>query len=64
MISELYLNKLITLGTTLSGLLTGSGVAIMVLIHKNKNKKENLFILSLIYFIGVACGIVFNLLGV
>ena len=64
MISELYLNNLITLGTTLSGLLTGSGVAIMVLIHKNKNKKENLFILSLIYFIGVACGIVFNLLGV
>ena len=37
MISELYLNNLISLGTTLSGLLTGSGVAIMVLVRKNKN---------------------------
>lgn len=64
MISELYLNNLITLGTTLAGLLTGSGVAIMVLIKKNKNTKENILIISLIYFIGALCGIIFNLIGV
>ena len=64
MISELYLNNLISLGTTLSGLLTGSGVAIMVLIRKNKNISENLFIIGLIYIIGVIWGLLFNFIGV
>lgn len=64
MISELYLNNLISLGTTLSGLLTGSGVAIMVLIRKNKNISENIFIIGLIYFIGVIWGLLFNFIGV
>lgn len=64
MISELYLNNLISLGTTLSGLLTGSGVAIMVLVRKNKNISENLFIIGLIYIIGVIWGLLFNFIGV
>lgn len=64
MISELYLNNLISLGTTLSGLLTGSGVAIMVLVRKNKNISENLFVIGLIYFIGVIWGLLFNFIGV
>lgn len=64
MISELYLNNLISLGTTLSGLLTGSGVAIMVLIRKNKNISENIFIIGLIYIIGVIWGLLFNFIGV
>ena len=64
MISELYLNNLISLGTTLSGLLTGSGVAIMVLVRKNKNIFENLFIIGLIYILGVIWGLLFNFIGV
>lgn len=64
MISELYLNNLISLGTTLSGLLTGSGVAIMVLVRKNKNISENIFIIGLIYIIGVIWGLLFNFMGV
>ena len=64
MISELYLNNLISLGTTLSGLLTGSRVAIMVLVRKNKNISENLFIIGLIYIIGVIWGLLFNFIGV
>lgn len=64
MISELYLNNLISLGTTLSGLLTGSGVAIMVLVRKNKNISENLFIIGLIYIIGVIWGLLINFIGV
>ena len=63
-ISELYLNNLISLGTTLSGLLTGSGVAIMVLVRKNKNISENIFIIGLIYIIGVIWGLLFNFIGV
>ena len=51
-ITELYLNEVISLGTLISGLLTGSGVALLVLFKQNKNMKENFTILSLIYFIG------------
>lgn len=61
MITELYLNNAITFGSMLSGLLTGSGVAILVLFKSNKNIKENIKIVSIIYFIGVLSGIVIDL---
>ncbi len=60
MITELYLNNVITLGSGIAGLLTGSGVALLVLFKSNKNIKENIIILSLIYFIGVISGIIIN----
>lgn len=61
-ITELYLNGAISLGTTMAGLLTGSGVALLVLFKSNKNLKENLIILSLVYGIGVISGIVIELI--
>lgn len=64
MITELYLSNMITLGTAIGGLLTGSGIALAILIKQNNNKKESLSILATIYFIGVISGIVLNLLGV
>ena len=45
----------------LSGLLTGSGLGILLLFRTNKNMKENLSILSMIYFIGVIVGIIVDL---
>lgn len=60
MITELYLNSVITLGSTMAGLLTGSGVALLILFKSNKNIKENLVILSLVYSIGVISGIIIN----
>ena len=57
-ITELYLAKLITIGNLLSGLLTGSGLGILLLFKTNKNMKENLSILSIIYFVGVITGII------
>lgn len=63
MITELYLNGSITFGSAMSGLLTGSGVGILILFKNNKNLKENMFILSLIYFIGVFSGIIIDLIG-
>lgn len=63
-ITELYLNSAITFGSMISGLLTGSGIAIMVLFKVNKNKFENIKILSIIYIIGVISGIIIDLLGV
>lgn len=60
-ITELYLSKLITLGTMLAGLLTGSGLGILLLFKTNKNIKENISILSIIYIIGVIIGIIVDL---
>jgi len=61
-ITELYLSHFISLGVLISGLLTGSGVGILVLFRSNKNLKENIMILSIIYFIGVILGIIVDLL--
>ena len=55
-ITELYLSSMITTGTMLSGLLTGSGIGILLLFKSNKNIKENMLILSIIYFTGVIIG--------
>lgn len=60
-ITELYLSNLITIGTLLSGLLTGSGLGILLLFKSNKNLKENITILSIVYFIGVIIGIITDL---
>ena len=60
-ITELYLSKLISVGTMISGLLTGSGLGILLLFRTNKNMKENLSILSIIYFVGVVVGIIVDL---
>ena len=60
--TELYLSKLITTGTLLSGLLTGSGIGILILFKTNKNLKENLLILSIIYFTGIIIGMLVDLI--
>lgn len=61
-ITELYLDKVITLGTCLSGLLSGSGVGILVLFKQNKNIKENITIVILLVLIASICGIIFNVI--
>lgn len=62
MITELYLSGVISLGATISGLLTGSGVALLLLFKENKNMKENLTILGLLYSIGVVSGIIIEVI--
>ena len=60
-ITELYLANMITVGTMISGLLTGSGLGILLLFKTNKNLKENITVLSIIYFVGVTIGIIVDL---
>ena len=60
-ITEIYLSNLISVGTMLSGLLTGSGLGILLLFKINKNLKENLSVLGIIYFVGVLVGLVVDL---
>ena len=62
-ITELYLSNMLSLGGLFSGLLTGCGVGLLILFKTNKDIKENLIILSIIYFIGVISGFIIDLIG-
>ena len=60
-LTELYLNHILSFSALIAGLLTGSGVALLVLFKNNQDKKENLLILSLIYIIGVFSGLILTI---
>ena len=62
-ITELYLNGVLSISSLIAGLLTGSGVALLVLFKSNKNLKENVRILLLVYFIGVLSGLMIELVS-
>ena len=57
-ITQLYLEGVIGTGAMLAGLLTGTGVGLLILFRMNHNKKDNIKILGLLYCIGVLVGIV------
>ena len=59
--TELYLGDLITTGTLLAGLLTGSGLGILLLFKTNKNIKENMTILGIVYIVGVVIGMLVDI---
>lgn len=61
-ITQLYMEGVIGTGAMLSGLLTGTGVGLLVLFRVNHDRKENLMILGLLYCIGVLVGIVVGLM--
>ncbi len=63
-VTELYLNHTITFGAMMAGLLTGSGIALLVLFKTNKNLKENLKILTILYSSGVVIGMFLDFLGI
>jgi hypothetical protein len=55
-LTELFIEKLITMPILISGLLVNAGVGILVLFKTNKNIKENIKIVVLLYIIGVISG--------
>lgn len=57
MITQLYLQGVLHFGAMLSGLLTGSGVGLLVLYRVNHNWKENALITAGLYAVGVVCGV-------
>lgn len=63
-LTEMFLKGAIDLGTCMAGLLTGSGVALLVLFKSNKNIKENLCICLTLYLIGVLVGIFIEFVGI
>ena len=61
-ITELYLNNVLTLAQSIAGLLTNSGVALLVLFKSNNNLKENINIICLLYVIGVISGLILEII--
>ena len=63
-LTQLYLENVITAATMISGLLVGAGVGLAVLFKINKGIKENIKITALLYSIGVISGIIIELIGI
>ena len=61
-LTQMYLENLISGATMISGLLVGAGVGLAVLFKTNKGIKENLKIVLLLYIIGVVSGIILEYL--
>lgn len=62
-ITQLYLKGILSAGAMMSGLLSGAGVGILVLLRVNDKRKENARVIGLLYMIGVLAGLCIELLG-
>lgn len=56
-ITELYLDGIISIGSMLSGLLVGAGVGVAILLRNNRPLKDSLRIILLLWCIGALVGI-------
>lgn len=55
-LTELYLGNILSMGAMIAGLLVNSGIGVLVLFKVNKNLKENITILGILYIIGIVSG--------
>lgn len=62
-ITTLYLEGMMSFGAMMSGLLVGAGVGILVLCRVNKDWKDNLKAIGLLYLCGVAGGLLLEVFG-
>lgn len=61
-LTQLYLQNVISVGSMIGGLLVGSGIGVLVLFRVNENLKENMKIVAILYLIGVLSGIIIDLI--
>ncbi len=62
LITELYLAGSLSLASAMGGLCAGAGVGLAVLFRENHPKKENLWIVLLLYLISAGAGLLLNLI--
>jgi len=60
-LTQLYLENIISMGSMIAGLLVNSGIGILVLFRVNKKQKENFTILGMLYLVGVISGIILDI---
>ena len=63
-LTQLYLDGLITFGAAMAGLLVGAGVGLLVLFRVNHRGKENLQIVGILYTMGVVTGLILEQMGI
>ena len=63
-LTNLYIQNIISGASLVAGLLTGAGVGLIILFRTNKNVKENIAIVGMLYVIGVFSGIILQLIGI
>ncbi len=62
-LTQMYIENVISVATMISGLLVGAGVGLAVLFRTNKGIKQNLQIVGLLFSIGVIAGIIIEFIG-
>lgn len=63
-IAQMYLEGLLTCGQLMSGLLVGAGVGLLVLVRTNNKTRENTKVIGVLLALGIAWGILIDLLGI
>ena len=63
-LTTFYTDGLITMGTMLAGLFSGSGIGLLVLVRVNKNLKENLTLILLLVLFGFSLGLLADVTGI
>ena len=64
LLTQLYLEGIISFGSLFGGLCAGAGVGLAVLWRVNPSVKQNLFLTGLLWAVGAACGILLQFLPV
>lgn len=62
LLTQLYVEGVITFGSLFGGLCAGAGIGLAVLWRVNRSVKQNLFMTGLLWAVGAVCGIVLQFL--
>ena len=63
-ITEMFLNGMISSSLLIAGLCANSGVALLVLFRNNKNLRENIFTVFWLYLLSVITGLILGFAGI
>lgn len=62
LLTNLYIEGMVSFGSCVAGLCTGAGVGLVVLFKANKNLKQNFAIVGVLYVVSVISGLIINLI--
>ena len=60
LLTDLYLQGIISFGSVLAGLCTGAGAGLLALFKVNKSMRQNLVIMIALYILGATLGLIFH----
>ncbi len=63
-ITQFYIQGIVSFGSAVAGLSTGAGVGLLVLFRTNRHLKQNLAIMGVLYVSAVLSGLAINALGI